>query len=459
MESRAGVPSRKVTTLGRQVCTCNDTLQELCCKMATPASKLKIVQVTSEAEAVLRKHGGWALRKAIGRLEGSPLLITMDVLGGIGSGTTTGVMLKECCSSGLERSECRQLISGELAQKDPRLTSLFGGGGDPAVVATQKQAMLAIGRIVNGVVGTVVLATTPAGGGGAVPGLGLSTVLVTTTEEERAYADQEYDTAKKEVHIKLMSVMYNQQVRDFQLPSAPNMKKVSYWVKKESCFPDPDRVGLKQMRKKDTDSAWTCFQRILYATGTVACGLAANVELRDDGAGKVAKYGTQWLNFNCAVQLMLEVQEHVDGMADADLADVLHAVLLALHKGTQRGNETASLALSKMVAMVPTMVQAVVLRNRGGVSTPRKEKRKGEAKTPPTKKKTKGRTKGAEAPVKDAVKNGGRPDVGWVDEEDVLGPNGLPRKKGGNPKGSPCRQFALSTCQYETCSFSHAKKP
>ena len=428
-------------------------------------ARAKTMRVTAEAEAVLRKHDGWALRKAIGRLEGAPTLLTMDVLSSIGSGTTTGVMLKECNQSGLERSQCRQLISGQLMEMDARLSSVYGGGGDPEEASTQRQAVLAIGRIVNSIVASVVEKGTPGGVAGAGNNLGVSTVIVTSTEEERAYADHEYDTAKKEVHIKLMGVMYNQQVRDFQLPNGQSMKKISYWVKTEGCFPDPERVGLKQMRKKDTDSAWTLFQRLLYGTGTVACGKVAEPGLRDDGAGSVAKYGVQWMNFNCAVQLMLEVQEHVDGMSDEDMADVLQAVLMGLFKGTQRGGETASLMLSKMVAMVPTMVQSVMLRNRSAGSPKRGAKKRVETqeKGTPVKKtiKKKKGTKGAAevAVVKETAKKGGRPDGGWADEEDALGPNGLPRKVGGNPKGSACRSFAMSACVYETCSFSHAKKP
>ena len=44
-------------------------------------------------------------------------------------------------------------------------------------------------------------------------------------------------------------------------------------------------------------------------------------------------------------------------------------------------------------------------------------------------------------------------------EEGATGPNGLPRMKGGNPKGSACKAVAAGKeCPFEFCSFSHAKK-
>ncbi|KAL1500140.1 hypothetical protein AB1Y20_012811 [Prymnesium parvum] len=44
----------------------------------------------------------------------------------------------------------------------------------------------------------------------------------------------------------------------------------------------------------------------------------------------------------------------------------------------------------------------------------------------------------------------------WVDEEGALGPNGLARKKGGNPGGSKCERLAKGECPFKTCSYSHA---
>ena len=45
----------------------------------------------------------------------------------------------------------------------------------------------------------------------------------------------------------------------------------------------------------------------------------------------------------------------------------------------------------------------------------------------------------------------------YLDAEGELGPNGLARRKGGNPKGQKCARFARDDCAYDTCSSSHVK--
>jgi len=46
--------------------------------------------------------------------------------------------------------------------------------------------------------------------------------------------------------------------------------------------------------------------------------------------------------------------------------------------------------------------------------------------------------------------------VKWVDKAGEMGPNGLPRVKGGNDSGSKCvRFFAGDGCKFNTCSFFH----
>ena len=47
----------------------------------------------------------------------------------------------------------------------------------------------------------------------------------------------------------------------------------------------------------------------------------------------------------------------------------------------------------------------------------------------------------------------------WPDEEGVDGPNGLPRRAGGNPAGAPCTRHAQGgKCPFKFCSYSHKKE-
>ena len=71
------------------------------------------------------------------------------------------------------------------------------------------------------------------------------------------------------------------------------------------------------------------------------------------------------------------------------------------------------------------------------------------------------RRRRAEAAAKGAAskaKGGAPPQTKYPDEEGALGPNGLPRMKGGNPSGGPCKgHFEGGGCRFKTCPYSHTR--
>ena len=90
------------------------------------------------------------------------------------------------------------------------------------------------------------------------------------------------------------------------------------------------------------------------------------------------------------------------------------------------------------------------------------EKRKGDTSPSlkPDKETKSKRQKKREAAAERAKRAGGPPkgDVKeeYRDEDGAKGPNGLPRKKGGNPSGGPCKRYnSKAGCGFNFCSFSH----
>ena len=85
---------------------------------------------------------------------------------------------------------------------------------------------------------------------------------------------------------------------------------------------------------------------------------------------------------------------------------------------------------------------------RGAKRVPRKAARSGGGKRPREEKKEE--VKKEEVPESYQGK--------FPDKEGAKGPNGLPRRKGGNPNGAVCKGFLAGDCPFATCSYSH-KKP
>ena len=404
-------------------------------------------EMDAEAHSILESAGAIGLRRAIGALEGATWL-DRAVLVGLGSGLASGERLVDCVTAA-EKAKTRNAIVGQLVLKDPVLIKKFGAG-DNTTPEKQRVAMLAVGRAVTAVVeladGKV---TKPLGGDGGEGGA--TTVMFAATEEERAYTDQSFDTKRREEKRALMSKMYGRTTRDHMLAASKAFKQIAYWIEKEGCFPDPERVGLEAVRKKKVDSPYTLFARLMVSCGIVACGKTAAPTLRDDQAGVIDGASAQWFSMVVATELMDEVFELMDELTDAQLQRVIGLMLLSIHKATQRGSETASLAMAKLVAQIPSMAEAArgPTPSEAGSSKEKKEKKKKTAK--PAEKAAKEKTPSG---PKTGTKRK-RPEGGWPDVEGKEGPNGLPRMKGGNPDGGPCKEHQAGKCQYKTCSFCH----
>ena len=413
-----------------------------------------------DASKLLAKVDGTQLALAILRLESTKVL-TLEVLRSLGQGSGSGVMLVDCTSA-KERTEARQEIAAALIKKRPGLLGSFNDeGADLTSPEAQKTAALAVQRIVDKIGNEFRVAFT--GMGTNENGKGEPTVILTSTEEDRAYSDHTFGSKEREENTKKLVIFYNLKVRDHQLGSSKVMKMVAYWILKEGCLPDSTMITLETFRRLKTDTGKTLFIRYLYTCGLVAAGILVLTQ-RDDGAGVVKKYGVQWFSMDVAVELLNEVSEYADALEDGRLRRVLALVLVSLHKATQRGGESASLAMARMVGQIPTLIETA----RAGSGNPSAE---------PGTKKTKAEKKAAAAAAAAAAvvpakttpvvvptpragsKRRAPTDTGmtrFVDKAGEAGPNGLARMVGGNPSGGPCREFARSgKCGFGTCSFSH----
>ena len=417
--------------------------------------------VTTEAKEMLIAAGARDLTKAIAKLE-SVNELTVAVLEGLGMGCPDGVRLLDC-STAEESTWARNEVASALLKEDARLRVLYGIGNDAAAKA--RSALLAVGRKLVSLVQLIRESRAEGGKPTANPngGNGQSTYVFTENEEERSFTMLHYDQGMVKAQEEVLLKMYYIELRPFEKPGHAQLKKTAYWVKNEGCWPDAERLPLSAFRRAPTDSAYILFKRKVVGVMIVAAGEKPWSSCSDAGA-EVKKHGPQWAHAKVLEGLVKEVEELRERLTPDELTFVVEVMDESLCRSTRTACETATAAARGQIAKVGEHVAAA----RGGL----KDRGKGDAgrvrdrKRGTPEKGGKERKGGGGMPkvAKPATAAVPRDEKGWKggavvtfkDEEGQLGPNGLPRKKGGNPAGSKCSRLAsLGTCPFATCSYSH----
>ena len=156
--------------------------------------------------------------------------------------------------------------------------------------------------------------------------------------------------------------------------------------------------------------------------------------------------------------------ELVEAKRDVLSAPRMMGLCQTIHRttytATSGGSTSLSLALRSAWAMADMFAAVMGVQGDGpgshdGASSPHRGPRSKPRASPPTPhtaplagKRSGGQGGGS----REKAKRTGR----HADKVGEVGPNGLPRMAGGNPRGQPCKGHARGNCRFETCSFSHA---
>ena len=425
-----------------------------------PVTDNKLV-VTTEAKELLVAADARELTKAIAKLE-SVTEVTVSVLEGLGMGCPDGVRLLDC-STAEESTWARNEVAKALLAEDKKLRTLFGVGKTAEVRA--RSALLAVGRKLVSLVKAIRGSWTAGGNTGGTNGNGQSTYVFTENEEERSFTMLHYDHGTVKAQEEVLNKMYYIELRPFEKPGHAQLKKTAYWVKTEGSWPDSERLPLSAFRRAPTDSAYILFKRKVVGVMIVAAGEQPWASCRDAGAD-VKKYGAQWAHAKVLEGLVKEVEELRERLTPAELTFVVEVMDESLCRATRTACSTATAAARDQISKVGEHVAAARGGLNGGDVKGGKEGRvRGQARKRGAPEKGE-ETKGAKAPrvAKPATAAVPRNEKGWQgggvvtfkDAEGELGPNGLPRKKGGNPAGGKCTRLASGgACPFATCSFSH----
>ena len=276
-------------------------------------------------------------------------------------------------------------------------------------------------------------------------------------EEDRQYSKADFGTQELNTCKEVMEEMYDYEVSPHELGELKTLKKVAHWVMNEQCMPDPERLKMEMFRKDKTDSHSTLLRRYLMSCCLVAAGQGLPTPATRDGCAGDHEAGKQWFHFKRAQALMKEMEEIRDLLSDDQVGLIAGVMLSTMHKATHRGKESASLAAMNQLAKIPeykaAQLGATAAKAKGQAARQVQAKLTGSIQ----KRKPARKGAGAKGSNQNPAKTAGPYQGKWADEEGAEGPNGLPRKVGGNPAGAPCTRFAQGKCGFKTCSYSHKK--
>ena len=251
------------------------------------------------------------------------------------------------CSTAEESTWARNEVAKALLAEDTKLRTLFGVGKNAE--ARARSALLAVGRKLVGLVKAIRGSWAAGGNTGGTNGNGQSTYVFTENEEERSFTMLHYDQGTVKAQEEILLKMYFIELRPFEKPGHAQLKKTTYWVKNEGCWPDAERLPLSAFRRAPTDSAYILFKRKVVGVMIVAAGEKPWDSCRDSGA-EVKKYGPQWAHAKVLEGLVKEVEELRERLTPAELTFVVEVMDESLCRSTRTGKATATRAAKEQIS-------------------------------------------------------------------------------------------------------------
>lgn len=408
------------------------------------------IKITPQAEKVLKRAKMETLGETIAELELTTTLNTA-VLKAIGAGTSEGELLMFCSTAEEKTRVIKRLANNVVTHAN--LDEKKDGSKSPEhtakVIAEMTRAFFRLWTVLKEIEEEEhpmhAAAATNAKTASSQP-----VVVHTGTEEERAYSVATWGQTELSTQTDLVKSIYNIKVRPHYMAPISKLRKIAYAVTVEGGWPLASRVPLESVRTAPTDTAVTLFARLLYGVCVVAAGMAVPKGVRDDGAGAVdGAAEPQWASMEKAVALLEEVRELAEALPNGRMKLIVDLMHKQLGKASMMGNSTPSLEMAQMASRAPEYAALRLEAEPASTQSARQGRKRGgdggaggsgDARTP------------EKLPKKATPKSG----VKWPDEDGAIGPNSLPRMKGGNPAGDRCKACDRpGGCPFKFCSFAH----
>ena len=223
------------------------------------------VNVTIEAEAVLRDANAMKLATSISKIEGVRE-INLHVLKGLGLGGDTAVRFCDLTNEPHMAASARAEYVGKLIDADDELWEL--GDDSDGEAEHSRTTHLAVARAVTAIVDSLKVSETAPTPVKDSSGF----VLTAQTEEERAFSVPGYDMSDKARAEELLVKMFNLRLRPHFTPIIATQKKIQYWLTVEYCFPDMTRLKWSKFEIDKGDTMLLKVKRLINGVMLGAAG-------------------------------------------------------------------------------------------------------------------------------------------------------------------------------------------
>ena len=256
-------------------------------------------------------------------------------------------------------------------------------------------------------------------------------ITVVADAEDGSYTSDEFDGTELAKQQKMAWIMYRREFIPGLVVKIKVMMKMKYSIAVEMQLPSIERVSLKDLRMKPSDTSITLLERWIIGVFLVCAGAGVPPGMESNGFGNVDGNGTfptQYLSWHDCQPLLDTYKVAISAVDESVAVSILESLIttMAAKSGAGHPRLTASAVFGMTVHEVNGCINAAVVgANAAAIVIEQRAAKRAKL------------------------------------EDDVVPntPNKLPRMKGGNPDGKLCKDFMKGKCKGATCSFSHEKPP
>ena len=392
---------------------------------AEMSAALAQVAIDEEAGAVASQAGALDLMPAIANIEQlHNETLSLGNLKCMGMGFDAGIEFKDVTTPGDKKVWLDKYVDAIASVDRARMLAKF-----PSKATANTVDKLAVKRSLRGLLDGLfareeaIIRPSPP-----------KVTVLKSPDDTVDFSNHEYDGTDIELAQQMCAKLFMVEFEPEHLPTISVLKKMSYSFAIERVLPGADRISLVALARISGEEPFLLLRRYLAGMVFVSAGAVADDVARHEarGHGKIGSH-FYWLSwFDC--QTLCAAFDFRTAKLSREIKLEILAALIEMMHALSGGPSPRPTGSAAVCAARQDLVRIVCSASVAAAAAAQASGEVAEAAR-------------AAALHTEAAAARGTP----------LGPNGLPRMKGGNPEGAACLDWAKGTCS-GACSYSHAGK-